>query len=340
MKEVWKDVKDFEGLYQVSNLGRVRSVTHDVVDTLGRHSTKEGKILSLRNSTQTGYPTINLNKDGKYKSFNVHRLVAEAFIPNPNKLPCVNHKDESRDNNCVDNLEWCTYKYNNTYRTAPERKMKSLREYFNSHEVIGHPHHGQPIVQYTLSGKVVREFTSINAAERELCLGPSSGISACCAHKLNTAYGYVWRFKDEPFSIKENKPKRHQKFVIKYDADGKEVARYKSVSEAARINGFERHSLQKCNVIDGYTYEVERKVNEFIPTGHKGPRPDLIGKGAKKVYQYTKDRVLVAEYNSVREAAVAMGSEMRSSDISNCANGKLLSAFGYDWRYKKLKQKK
>ena len=335
MKEIWRDIKGYEGLYQVSNLGRVRSVTHDIVDSLGRRSTKDGKILSLRKSSQTGYPTINLLKDGDTTSCNVHRLVAEAFIPNPNNLPCVNHKDESRDNNCVDNLEWCSYQYNNTYGTAQKRRTESLARFYDTHDEVL-----KPVVQYSTKGELIREYRSIREAERTLGLEVSSGISACCAHKLNTAYGYVWRFKDEPFSIKENKPKRHQKFVIKYDADGKEVARYKSVSEAARINGFERHSLQKCNVIDGYTYEVERKVNEFIPTGHKGPRPDLIGKGAKKVYQYTKDRVLVAEYNSVREAAVAMGSEMRSSDISNCANGKLLSAFGYDWRYEKLKQKK
>ncbi len=335
MEEVWKDIKGYEGLYQVSNLGRVKSVTHDVIDSIGRHSVKEGRILSLRNSTKTGYPTINLAKDGKFKSFNIHRLVAEAFIPNPKNLPCVNHKDESRDNNCVNNLEWCTYKYNNTYGTASERRTKRLREYFNSHEVIGHPHHVKPIVQYSLSGKVVREFTSINAAERELGFSPSSGISACCSGKLHTAYGYVWRFKDEQFSSIESKPKRHQKFVIKRDAAGNEIARYKSVSEAAKENGFERHTLRKTNIIGGYVYEIEKKDNEFIPKGHKGSRPDLKGKGTKKVYQYAKDGTFVAEYNSVKDAAIAMGGASKGPDISNCANGKLLSAFGFDWRFKK-----
>ena len=332
MKEIWRDIKGYEGLYQVSNLGRVRSVTHDIVDSLGRRSTKEGKILSLRKSSQTGYPTINLLKDGDTTSCNIHRLVAEAFIPNPNNLPCVNHKDESRDNNCVDNLEWCSYQYNNTYGTAQKRRTESLARFYDTHDEVL-----KPVVQYSTKGELIREYRSIREAERTLGLEVSSGISACCAHKLNTAYGYVWRFKDEPFSIKENKPKRHQKFVIKYDANGNEVARYKSVSEAAKINGFERHALQKCSVIDGYTYEVERKENEFIPTGHKGPRPDLKGKCAKKIYQYTKDGQFVAEYNSIREAAIAMGSIKRTSDITNCAKGNLRSAFGFDWRYNKKK---
>lgn len=330
MEEVWKDIKGYEGLYQVSNLGRVKSVTHDVVDSIGRHSVKEGRILSLRNSTKTGYPTINLTKNGKFKSFNIHRLVAEAFIPNPNNLPCVNHKDESRDNNCVSNLEWCTYKYNNTYGTASKRRKISLTNYYEAHEEVL-----KPVVQYSVDGSLICEYKSIREAEKTLGLDVSSGISACCAGKLHTAYGYVWRYKGEQFSFIESKPKRHQKFVIKRDTAGNEIARYKSVSEAAKENGFERHTLRKTNVIGGYVYEVEKKDNEFIPKGHKGSRPDLKGKCTKKVYQYTKDGTFVAEYNSVKDAAIAMGGASKGPDISNCANGKLLSAFGFDWRFKK-----
>ena len=335
MEEIWKDIKGYEGLYQVSTLGRVRSVSHEVIDSIGRHSIKEGKALSLRKSTQTGYPTINLTKNGKYTSFNVHRLVAEAFIPNPNNLPCVNHKDESRDNNVVDNLEWCTYGYNNMYGTAPERRNKSLREYFDEHTIAGHDLPTRHVVQYSLSGDIVREFNSINAAERELGLKPSSGISACCHGKLKIAYGFVWRFEGEPFSLEEYKSKRHQKFVIKRDANGEEIARYTSMSAAATANGFDRKLLRKTNSINGYTYDVEKKENEYIPKGHKGPRPDLIDKGTKKVYQYTKDGKFVAEYNSIKEAAIAMGGIKRSSDIINCAKGNLRSAFGFDWRYNK-----
>lgn len=333
MEEIWKDIRGYEGIYQVSTRGRVKALPRTVTDSLGRTTKRNARILSTPPSVQTGYPSINLTKDGVTKTHSVHRLVAEAFIPNPSGLPCVNHKDESRDNNNVENLEWCTYLYNNNYGTAPERRDKSIKKYFETHEVHSHEMPGRCICQYTVKGELVREFVSINDAERELKVGQSSGISACCSHKLKTAYGFVWRFKDEPFSLEENKPKRHQKFVIKRDAEGNEVARYKSVSEAARENGFGRHALQQTNVIGGFSYEVEKKENEFIPKGHKGPRPDLIGKGVKKVYQYTKDGVFVAEYNSVKDAAIAMGSIKRAPDISNCATGKLLTAFGYDWRY-------
>lgn len=313
----------------------MKALTKTTTDSLGRTTKREEKILSTPPSAQTRYPSVNLTKDGVTKTYSVHRLVAEAFIPNPSGLPCVNHKDESRDNNSVDNLEWCTYQYNNSYGTAPERRAESARQYFDTHEVEGHEMPAIHVCQYTTNGELVREFHSINEAERELNLGQSSGVSACCNHKLKTAYGFVWRFKGEPFSLEEYKPKRHQKFVIKRNAEGEEVARYKSVSEAAMENGFDRHTLLKTNIIDGFTYEVEKKENEFIPTGHKGPRPDLIGKCAKKIYQYTKDGSFVAEYNSIKEAAIAMGSEKRSSDIINCAKGNIRSAFGFDWRYKK-----
>ena len=113
MEEVWKSIFDYPN-YQVSNLGRIRSL-------------KRYKILKQFNRP-LGYKGIHLNKFGKAKTFAVHRLVAEAFIPNPNKYPCVNHKDENPSNNCVSNLEWCTYQYNNTYGTTIERKIKTYKD--------------------------------------------------------------------------------------------------------------------------------------------------------------------------------------------------------------------
>ena len=335
MEEIWKDISGYEGLYQVSSCGRVKALSRVSVDSLGRSTLRGEKMLVANASKQTGYPTVSLSKDGVVKYYNVHRLVAEAFIPNPNNLPCVNHKDESRDNNNVDNLEWCTYGYNNTYGTATQRRNESLRNYWKTHQREPHGIPARHIVQYSLNGERIREFHSIREAERELKTGPSSGISACCNKKMYTAYGFVWRFADEPFSLQESKPKRHQKFVIKRDMDGNEVARYKSVSEAAKENGFERHVLRKTDVVNGFIYEVEKKENEFIPTGHKGARPDLIGKNTKKVYQYTKDGRFVAEYGSIKEAAIAIGNAKRSSDITNCAKGEIPSAYGYIWRYNK-----
>lgn len=323
MEEIWKDIENYEGLYQVSTIGRVRSVSRWVCDSIGRSYYKKGKILSARISSQTGYPTLNLMKDGVVKTHSVHRLVAEAFIPNPKNLPCINHKDESRDNNYVANLEWCSYGYNNTYGSAIQRRTETLRKGLEGKH--------KTIYQFTKNGVLVAEF-SCGVAELEDKLGYC--ISTCLVGNSKTAHGYVFTY-DDKFSYDEDKPKRHQKFVIKRDADGNEVTRYKSVSEAARENGFERHAIGRCSVIDGYYYEVEKKENEFIPVGHKGPRPDLVGRNTKTVYQYTKDGQFVAEYKSIKDAAIAMGDRKRSSDITNCAKGNIPSAFGFDWRYKK-----
>lgn len=328
MEELWKDVKGYEGLYQVSSLGRVKAMAKQSVDTLGRKYIREERILSPRESAQTGYPQLNLSKNGEVKTFPVHRLVAEAFLPNPNNLPCINHKDESRNNNRVENLEWCTYRYNNIYGTASWRRKNSLIRYADENST--------PVIQYTLDGEIVRVYKSVVDAERTLGMQKGSGIGQCCNRKLHTAYGFIWRFEGDSFECIEDKPKRHQKYVIKRDSEGNEVARYKSVSEAARENGFDRHSISRNGgVINGFTYEVEKKENEYIPVGHKGPRPDMIGRGAKKVYQYTKDGEFIREFESVKAAAIAMGDAARAADISNCANGKIPSAHGYDWRFVK-----
>lgn len=128
MGEIWKDIRGYEGIYQVSNLGRVRSLDRHV-DYKWRDKvvTKlfKGKVLRL-SYTSDGYLMIYLRKDGEDKYYAVHRLVAQAFIPNPSDLPFVNHKDECKDNNQVDNLEWCTHIYNCNYGTAIARMRQKV----------------------------------------------------------------------------------------------------------------------------------------------------------------------------------------------------------------------
>lgn len=119
--EIWKDIKGYEGLYQVSNMGRIKS--------LGNDKTRKEKILSLKPNNK-GYIRVYLCKNGKRKHFSVHRLVAEAFLPNPDNLPVVNHKIddfEHRSDNRVENLEWCTVEYNNNYGTHNKKLSKSLK---------------------------------------------------------------------------------------------------------------------------------------------------------------------------------------------------------------------
>ena len=114
MVEIWKDICGFEGYYEVSNLGRVRSVDREVIDKGGRHQVKKGIVLKSRYDRQ-GYEIVSLSINRQYSTKCVHRLVAEAFVPNLYNLPQVNHKDEDKSNNVPDNLEWCTAKYNANY---------------------------------------------------------------------------------------------------------------------------------------------------------------------------------------------------------------------------------
>ena len=124
--EEWREIKGYEGLYEVSNLGRVRRLD-GIVNTDIKNVSKrflKGRILKP-STNSNGYYRVILSKDSKTKMHFIHRLVAVAFLPNPDNLPCVNHKDENPKNNSVWNLEWCTQKYNMNYGTVRERMSKS-----------------------------------------------------------------------------------------------------------------------------------------------------------------------------------------------------------------------
>lgn len=126
--EIWKDIKDYEGLYQISNYGNVKSLPKERHNRRGVYIQKE-KLLSLTN-TSTGYKKVELVKDGKRKGFKVHRLVAQAFIPNPDEKPQVNHIDGDKTNNYVDNLEWATASENSihAYNTGLNSRKRELNE--------------------------------------------------------------------------------------------------------------------------------------------------------------------------------------------------------------------
>lgn len=124
MEEIWKPVKGYEGYYEVSNLGRVRSLDRTVIDKGGRPQVKKGCILKSRPDRQ-GYIVVALSKNRHYLHKCVHTLVADAFIPNPDNLPQINHKDEVKSNNVFTNLEWCTSKYNANYGNRNIKMVKT-----------------------------------------------------------------------------------------------------------------------------------------------------------------------------------------------------------------------
>ena len=179
--EIWKPVVGFGGYYEVSNLGRVRSL--DGKKWNGKvWCIKKGRILKLSRCTND-YLFVILSINNKKKQVLIHRLVAEAFIPNPENLPQVNHINENKTDNRVENLEWVTCKQNLEYSGNIEKMIKASKL------------KSRPVVQYTLGGKFVADFESIMEAERVTGIRHDT-ISGCC-RKLkhyNTAGGYKWRF--------------------------------------------------------------------------------------------------------------------------------------------------
>lgn len=174
MIENYKDVKDFEGKYQVSNFGQILSLSY------GR--TGKPKLLKPQ-KTKDGYLRVGLSKNGKRKSFLVHRLVAETFIPNSNNLIEVNHKDEDKTNNRTDNLEWCDRKYNMNYGTCIERIVKKTTNGKLSKTVL----------QFTKSGDFVREWISAKECGRNGFI--LSCVIRCCQGKRKSHKGYIWQYK-------------------------------------------------------------------------------------------------------------------------------------------------
>lgn len=164
MKEIWKSVNGYEGLYEISNLGKVKSL-------------KRNKILKANIISE--YKHVTLYKNGNAKIFKIHRLVAENYIDNPNKLECVNHKDENKINNNVNNLEWCTKKYNCNYGKRNEKMSKKKSKY--------------KIVQKNKEGLIIKIWQNIWDLEHSTTYNKQN-IRLCCQNKHKTAYGYKWEY--------------------------------------------------------------------------------------------------------------------------------------------------
>lgn len=185
MEEIWKTIKGYEGIYEVSNLGRVRSLDRTYKLINGYPQTIKGRIMSQFN-TKDGYKGIRLRTRTDRKSFKVHRLVAQVFIPNPENYPFVNHKDEDKHNNHVDNLEWCTPKYNLNYGTVIERLSAKHHN---------HPKLSKPVEQLTIEGVIIKTYPSIKEAARQLGLH-AQNIGQCCRGKYRHVGGYRWKYKE------------------------------------------------------------------------------------------------------------------------------------------------
>lgn len=172
--EIWKDIEEFEGLYQVSNLGNVRSLNY--------RRTK-GKIKNLiPKKNNSGRLWVELRNEKGKKNFLIHRLVGNAFIPNPNNLPQINHIDENPLNNCVNNLEWCTGEYNIKYSLRLHPKRKKITQ-------------TRKIIQRDKNGCIIRVWDNAHSIFLETRMSDWS-IAECCRGNRHTAYGYTWQYAD------------------------------------------------------------------------------------------------------------------------------------------------
>ena len=241
--EEWRDVVGWEGLYRVSNLGRVLCC-----DKTTRHNRRLSAKIKQCVIRQTGYLSTTFYDayTGRRKIVDVHRLVAEAFIPNPDKKPCIDHIDCNPLNNIVCNLRWSTYKENSNNVLTKQRQSIAQRKVLAREGFIQKKidaSHKKTICQYTLSGKYVATYSSFHEVERELgfCC---SNIHNCCNGKKKTAYGYVWRYKHDTkvsYTIRTN-----AKPVIQLDLEDNFIQEYKSATEASQKTGICKSCICVC----------------------------------------------------------------------------------------------
>lgn len=194
--EEWRNIEGYEGLYKISNLGRVKSLNY-------RHTGKE-KILTPQQ--RCGYPFVTLFKDCKRKQYNIHRLVAQAFIPNPDNKPCIDHINTDRTDVSLENLRWVTPKENmNNPLTIKKQRLANIGNKNPMYGKCGKLNHkSKPILQFVLDGKLVRKWDSATQVERELGFNQRN-ISSCCRGKRKTAAGFKWGYADDyekiPFKV-------------------------------------------------------------------------------------------------------------------------------------------
>lgn len=241
MSEIWKAIPGYMG-YEVSCYGNVRSF-------------KRGKCKELSQYVnRNGYFKVMV--DGKNVS--VHRLVAMAFIPNPDNLPCVNHKDENKKNNHVDNLEWCTVAYNNTYGTSQARFEIARRKRWS------------PVIATDKEGNEFR-FESLKQAA-DWVGGNAPCIGGCCKHIQGRvwAYGYKWRYENEEkgrFYIERSNALRRKrgKSVVATDKDGNDIY-FSTIKEASEKIAIDYRNIIYCckkrrhfNTAGGYKWRYATK---------------------------------------------------------------------------------
>lgn len=233
--EIWKSVVGYEGLYEVSNMGRVRSLDH-----ISSNRLFKGKVMSQFNIYTPGkrhpfpYKQVKLTKNGKDKMLLVHRLVAMAFLPNPQNLPFINHKDENPSNNRADNLEWCTPKYNSSYGGLPQYLSEV---------------NGREVLQFSLKGEFVAKYVSLQKAQQDTKINASSILRVCKGRERH-AGGFKWRYliptSEEEKALQARQEKEEKRRVAQLSLEGSVIAVYDTLTDAAKTTKIPISLLSSC----------------------------------------------------------------------------------------------
>ena len=234
MKEIWKDIPEYEGKYQVSNIGNIRSLYF--------HRTA-GKICELKQqTTHDGYKRVPLSLHGNKKCMAVHVLVANAFIPNPDNKPQVNHIDGNKENNTVQNLEWVTGKEN--IHHAISTGLRQARKNYKK----GSDHHcSKPVCQYKFDGSFVKKWDCISDAARHFDCSPSTIIN-CCMGRIKSCKGFMWRqFEgDYPNSILPLETKNYPRLIIQKSLDGKIIKKWNGYKQLVSETKYRCGDICEC----------------------------------------------------------------------------------------------
>lgn len=177
--EEWRDIQGYEGLYQVSNYGSVKSIDR----ILPNGKNRKGKVLYVH--LINGYPTVSLCKNNKQHNHKIHRLVAQSFIPNPDNKPCVDHIDANRANNNVINLRWVTYQENNNSPLSYKARSTAINA---ARSVM--------VAQYNKEGALLAIYPSIIIASK-FTSAKANCICDCCSGRIKTAGGFIWKYVNE-----------------------------------------------------------------------------------------------------------------------------------------------
>lgn len=306
MNEIWKTTtvnKD----YEVSNLGNIRSNkrgTSRLLKPFSRGSRQQDKDKKGR------YLSVRLLSNGVEQDYSVHRLVALAFIPNPRNLPFVNHINGIRDDNRVENLEWCDASYN----------------IWHSYNILGNTNGTNiAVVQYTKEGEYVREYGSINEAYRITDIDSSTIAEVCRKDTVRkTAGGFIWRYKgDEDVAIEYAKTSS----VVQISKYGEKIKTFPSVREAAKeantseggISGICMKRARGYNYAGGFIWRYEEEYDE-----------KEFGYFVDKTFvQMTRNNIFVAEYKGTHELVDKGGFELIK--VIMCCRGKRNSTDGFKW---------